>query len=272
MATFIVNDSVVGIAAQDDRRLPWAPRELPPAGTETLDEGHTRTVLPGEPGMIFPKFPEPVPGGSGGGETTWQNQWSDRMRFLRSWITEPLRVAAVVPSSASLARLITSEIGAAHSPILELGPGTGVFTKALLDRGLNQADLTLVEYGAEFVTVLRERFPQARILHQDASRLSTLDLFPGATAGAVVSGLGLLSMPPRAVIAILTSAFAFLRPLGAFYQFTYGPRCPVARPILDRLGLKAQRIGSTVSNLPPAAVYRISRRGSHRLGWRNLSP
>lgn len=47
MATFIVNGSVVGIAAQDDRRLPWAPRELPLAGTETLDEGHIRAVLPG---------------------------------------------------------------------------------------------------------------------------------------------------------------------------------------------------------------------------------
>ncbi|EWY40897.1 SAM-dependent methlyltransferase [Skermanella stibiiresistens SB22] len=222
--------------------------------------------------MTFPKLSRPVAGGCGGDATPWQEQWSDRARFIRSWITEPSRVAAVVPSSASLARLITSEIGAAQSPVLELGPGTGVFTKALLDRGLDQADLTLVEFGVEFVTVLRERFPRARILHQDASRLSALDLFPEAAAGAVVSGLGLLSMPPRTVIAILTSAFACLRPHGAFYQFTYGPRCPVARPILDRLGLKARRIGGTVSNLPPAAVYRISRRGPHRPGWRSPSP
>ena len=217
--------------------------------------------------MMLPKSAKPV-ADPRGGTTLPQALWSDRVRFFRSWITEPLRVAAVVPSSASLARLITSEIGAAQSPVLELGPGTGVFTKALLDRGLEQADLTLVEYGAEFVTILRERFPQARVLHRDASRISALDLFPDAAAGAVVSGLGLLSMPPRTVIAILTGAFACLRPRGAFYQFTYGPRCPVARPILDRLGLKAQRIGGTVSNLPPAAVYRISRRGPHRPGSR----
>ena len=50
-----------------------------------------------------------------------------------------------------------------------------------------------------------------------------------------------------------------MRPGGAFYQFTYGPRCPVPRPILDRLGLKATRIGGTVRNIPPAGVYRISR-------------
>jgi hypothetical protein len=57
----------------------------------------------------------------------------------------------------------------------------------------------------------------------------------------------------------MSGAFSYLRPGGAFYQFTYGPRCPVPRPILDRLGLQSAYIGGTVRNLPPAAVYRISR-------------
>ena len=51
-----------------------------------------------------------------------------------------------------------------------------------------------------------------------------------------------------------------MRPTGSFYQFTYGPRCPVPRPILDRLGLKATRVGGTIRNIPPASVYRITRR------------
>ncbi|TIT80529.1 MAG: phospholipid methyltransferase, partial [Mesorhizobium sp.] len=50
-----------------------------------------------------------------------------------------------------------------------------------------------------------------------------------------------------------------LKPGGAFYQFTYGPRCPVARPILEGLGLSATHIGRTMLNVPPAAVYRIVR-------------
>jgi phospholipid N-methyltransferase len=62
------------------------------------------------------------------------------------------------------------------------------------------------------------------------------------------------------VQAILTGAFFYLRPGGAFYQITYGPHCPVADVILDRLGLQATRIGQTFRNLPPASVYRISRR------------
>ena len=94
----------------------------------------------------------------------------------------------------------------------------------------------------------------------DASQLGNYDLFPGADVGAVVIGLPLLSMSPRKVMSILSGAFSHIRPTGSFYQFTYGPRCPVPRPILDRLGLKATRIGGTVRNIPPAAVYRISRR------------
>lgn len=187
--------------------------------------------------------------------------WSDRLRFARSWLADPLRVAAIAPSGASLARLITREIGPAQAPVLELGPGTGVFTRALLDRGMEQADLTLIEYGPDFAALLRTRFPQARVVEADAARLAGLDLFHDRRAGVVVSGLGLLSMRPRAVLAILSGAFACLRPAGAFYQFTYGPRCPVPRPILDRLGLKAVRIGGTLANLPPASVYRITRRG-----------
>ena len=185
--------------------------------------------------------------------------WSDHPRFFRSWLADPMRVAAIAPSSRSLARLITREIDPSRAPVLEQGPGTGVFTRALLDRGLREDDLTLIEYGAEFVAPLRARFPLARVLRADAARLSARELFPAATAGAVVSGLPLLSMPLRKVMAILMAAFACLRADDAFYQFTYGPRCPVRQPVLDRLGLEAHRIGGALFNLPPASVYRITR-------------
>jgi phosphatidylethanolamine/phosphatidyl-N-methylethanolamine N-methyltransferase len=186
--------------------------------------------------------------------------FSDFVHFFRSWISNPLRVASVTPSGESLARLITQEISAMDGPIIELGPGTGVFTRALMARGVAQSDLTLIEYGPEFVPGLQRRFPEARILQMDAAKLAQSHIFDGDEVGAVISGLPLLSMSPRKVTAILGGAFTYIRPGGAFYQFTYGPRCPVPRPILDRLGLKAVHIGHTVRNLPPAAVYRISRR------------
>lgn len=184
----------------------------------------------------------------------------DFLRFFRSWVSNPLRVAAVAPSGDSLARLITSEITALDGPVVELGPGTGVFTRALLAQGVPEDDLTLIEFGAEFLPGLRRRFPAARILQMDAALLGESGVFDGADAGAVVSGLPLLSMSPRKQEAILSGVFSILRTGGALYQFTYGPRCPVPKVILERLGLEAEHIGMTVRNLPPAAVYRIVRR------------
>lgn len=203
---------------------------------------------------------------------TAASECSDFFHFFRSWISDPLRVAAIAPSGESLARVMTQEILPSDGPVLELGAGTGVFTKALLARGVRESDLTLVEYGSDFMRVLQFRFPNARVLWMDASQLGQYDLFPDAPAGAVVSGLPLLSMSPRKVVSILAGAFSHIRPGGAFYQFTYGPRCPISRPILDRLGLKATRIGGTVLNLPPASVYRITRREPIEVTRRALSP
>ncbi|GBD50459.1 class I SAM-dependent methyltransferase [Methylopila sp. Yamaguchi] len=197
-------------------------------------------------------------------------QTFDAFTFLREWLAAPLRVGAVFPSGATLAKAMTAEIGPETGAVIELGPGTGVFTQALIDRGVPERQLALIEAGSEFAGLLDVRFPDARTLWMDASRLRGVELFGGDLAGAVVSGLPLLSMKPRKVIAILDGAFSHLKPGGAFYQFTYGPTCPVPRPILDRLGLKAVRVGRALANVPPASVYRIQRRSQRRLftGWR----
>lgn len=184
---------------------------------------------------------------------------SDFVQFFRSWVSNPRRVSAIAPSGERLARLMTREIAAENGPVLELGPGTGVFTRALLARGVSESDLTLIEFGAEFAEVLKGRFPQARVVQMDAAKLAQPGLFDDSPFGAVVSGLPLLSMPLLTVTSIVGGAFGVLRAGGAFYQFTYGPRCPVPQPILDRLDLTAVRVGGTVRNIPPASVYRISR-------------
>jgi phosphatidylethanolamine/phosphatidyl-N-methylethanolamine N-methyltransferase len=182
------------------------------------------------------------------------------LSFFLAWLANPLRVGAVSPSSPALADTITAEITPACAPIIELGPGTGVFTRSLLARGIPEDRLALIEYSADFARNLQRRFPCAQVLHMDATRLNDIELFDGERAGAVVSGLPLLLMPPKKVIAILAGAFEHLRADGAFYQFTYGPESPVSRAILDRLGLKATRVGRALANVPPATVYRIRRR------------
>jgi phosphatidylethanolamine/phosphatidyl-N-methylethanolamine N-methyltransferase len=185
---------------------------------------------------------------------------SDFVQFFRLWVNNPLQVSAIAPSGERLARLMTREIEALDEPVLELGPGTGVFTRALLARGVRERDLTLVEFGAGFASVLAGRFPEARVVQMDAGEIGGAGLFDDRTVGAVVSGLPLLSIPVAKVEDILAGAFRVLRTGGAFYQFTYGPRCPVHRSILADLELTAIRIGGTVRNLPPASVYRISRK------------
>jgi phosphatidylethanolamine/phosphatidyl-N-methylethanolamine N-methyltransferase len=188
------------------------------------------------------------------------SQPPDSLSFLRAWATAPGRVGAVAPSGSALASLITSEISAGSGPVIELGPGTGVFTQALLDRGVREEDLTLIEFTSEFAELLRSRFPKARVLQMDAGRLGSRHIFEGAPVGAVVSGLPLLNMGPRKIMMILNGAFGYVRPGGAFYQFTYGPRVPVPRTIMNRLGLEAKFVGRVLRNIPPAAVYRIKRR------------
>jgi phospholipid N-methyltransferase len=188
----------------------------------------------------------------------------DVLLFFRALACSPRSVGAIVPSGANLASLITSEIDAASGPVLELGPGTGVFTEALLERGVKESDLTLVEYGSDFMRLLQARFPSARVLWMDAAWMASYKLFE-QPLGAVVSGLPLLNFPAKKVTAILTAAFSNLRDSGAFYQFTYGMQCPVSKSHLDELGLQANCMGRVLLNVPPASVYRFTRKQPSRL-------
>jgi phosphatidylethanolamine/phosphatidyl-N-methylethanolamine N-methyltransferase len=189
---------------------------------------------------------------------------TDVLLFFRALAFNPRSVGAIAPSGTNLANLITSEISGASGPVLELGPGTGVFTEALLARGVRERDLTLIEYGSDFMRLLQARFPKARVLWMDAAWMSSHDLFE-EPLGAVVSGLPLLNFPPKKVCAILAAVFDNLRDGGSLYQFTYGVQCPIPKSLLDQLGLQADCMGRVLLNIPPASVYRISRSKSCKL-------
>ncbi len=127
----------------------------------------------------------------------------------------------------------------------------------------------LVEYAEGFVDNLRESFPMLRVVRGDARALRRARLLDSGRAGAVVSGLPLRAMTSSDVMRIVAGAFHHLHAEGAFFQFTYGLRCPVDARILDRLDLVATRVGSTLANLPPATVYRLERRRRERQGMAN---
>lgn len=194
--------------------------------------------------------------------------------FFRQWLKNPRGVAAISPSSQQLARQMMSELPRGARRVIELGGGTGVFTRALLGHGIAPADLLVLELNEELHQHLQRHFPQVHVACADARDLANVAIahgFHGETpADAIVSGLGLLSMPRQTQRDILGAAFDCLQPQGRFVQFTYGPANPVAREVIEDLGLNARRGSFTWWNVPPATVYVYSRRVSRAIKPRSM--
>lgn len=172
--------------------------------------------------------------------------------FLFQFLRKPRQVAALAPSSRALAEAMVEQVPQRARRIAELGPGTGVFTRCLIDHGIAEQDLTLFEINPRFADLLAHRFPRAVLHRLPAQELAGV---AGGPFDAVVSGLPLLSMTAAEQEAILDAAFARLAPDGAFIQFTYGPASPVRRGICGKLRLTFTRTRRIWANLPPATVY-----------------
>lgn len=180
--------------------------------------------------------------------------------FFQAWRKNPKAVGAVVPSGAALARAITRHIQPGAGPVLELGVGTGVFTRAMLARGVAQQDLILVERDLAMAEELRRQFPHAHIMTADACRLGRMhaqQVVEIPQLAAVVCGLPLLNMSSTQQLRIARSVFAALRPGQSLYLFTYGLRCPVRSGVRLRMGLQAERTDTVLANVPPAHVWRL---------------
>ena len=136
----------------------------------------------------------------------------DAARFLRSWAERPLQIGAVQPSGRALARTMASYVDPALSgPVIEIGPGTGPVTAALLRRGVAPERLVLLEFSPEFCALLRKRHPEAQVIEGDAYQISkTLAPLRLAPAAAVVSSLPLLTRPVAARLDLLRQCFALM--------------------------------------------------------------
>ena len=184
---------------------------------------------------------------------------ADEVRFLRTWIEKPLHVGAVTPSGRLLARTMARYVDANSSgPVVELGPGTGAITSALIDRGVDQKRLVLVEYNPGFCALLRDRYPHARVVQGDAYTLrDSLRNVLGSPASAVVSGLPLVTKPMQTRLKLIRDAFQALAPGAPFVQFTYS----VAPPIPKSLpGVSTEASERIWMKLPPARVW-VYRKG-----------
>jgi phosphatidylethanolamine/phosphatidyl-N-methylethanolamine N-methyltransferase len=183
----------------------------------------------------------------------------DEVRFIKSWLEKPLDIGAVTPSSKVLARTMAGYVDPdSDGPVIELGPGTGPVTEALVQQGVDPARLVLVEFNPMFCRLLRTRYPTATVVQGDAYRLRhMLGALLRVPAAAIVSGLPLVTKPIKTRLRLINEAFALMRPGAPFVQFTYAVMSPIPQSLQ---GVRAEASERIWLNLPPARVW-VYRKG-----------
>jgi len=178
----------------------------------------------------------------------------DEVRFIRSWIEKPLTTGAVTPSGRALARTMAGYVDpAVPGPVIELGPGTGPVTEALIAQGITPSRLVLVEFDPTFCLLLRKRYPEATVVQGDAYSLKRL--LTGLLqqpAAAVVSGLPLFNKPLKMRLRLLFEAFGLMSTGAPFVQFTYAAVPPIPRRLARVSTEPSERVWM---NIPPARVW-----------------
>jgi phosphatidylethanolamine/phosphatidyl-N-methylethanolamine N-methyltransferase len=178
----------------------------------------------------------------------------DEVHFLRSWMEKPLATGAVTPSGKPLARAMASFVDPdLDGKVIELGPGTGAVTAALVEQGVDPERLVLVEFNPSFCRLLRARYPEATVVQGDAYAIRRLaGSLIRRPAAAVVSSLPLFTKPMKFRLRLINDAFNLMHPGAPFIQFTYAVVPPIPRELEGATTECSERIWL---NLPPARVW-----------------
>lgn len=170
--------------------------------------------------------------------------------FLLGAFRNPKGVSALTPSSPSLARAIAGQVDAGREGlVVELGPGTGAVTAALLAGGIDPKRLLLIECEPQFVSVLHKLFPALDVRCGDALRWEHY-LAPSMQVSAVVSGLPILLLPPDVRRNLVSQSLSRQGAGGLFIQQSYGWQPPV--PAWGDIALAKKTVWS---NFPPAHIW-----------------
>lgn len=179
--------------------------------------------------------------------------------WFKNYLRHPLQLGALFPSSSYLGSLMISHIGSdLNGKLLELGPGTGSFTRAMVDKGIPEEKLVLIEQSKDFVNLLRNSFPKANVVCGDVKELTgILNELGIHQFDEIVSGIPLNAMSVSLRKKICREAFNLLRPGGSFVQVSYLPRCSVPADVVKSYSAKKIYCGISLRNLPPAFVWRL---------------
>ena len=171
--------------------------------------------------------------------------------LLRELIREPASIGAICSSSALLAKRMAAWIGPEQEGwVIELGGGTGAITSALLQHGVANDKLIVIEKSKILARHLCQRFPGIRIVHGDAADIAMI-VKGGMQVKAIVSGLPFRSLPVNAVKKITDSCARALGAEGRLIQFTYCSRTPSAWLATGLIQAASETVWL---NLPPARI------------------
>jgi len=181
-------------------------------------------------------------------------RFDEELRFFKGWMDKPRAVGAIVPTSGVTARKMASVVNPASGlPVLELGPGTGVITKAILQAGVKPENLWSMEYSEDFVRHLRTAYPGVNIIQGDAFDLdTTLGDRRDTVFDSVVSGVPLLNFPVERRVAYVEDLLDRIPPGRPIVQITYGPVSPVP---VGRGNYSVEHFDFILRNIPPSRLW-----------------
>jgi len=219
----------------------------------------------------------------------------EKLYFVRQLQHSYTSIGALIPTSPYAARAMASEANRRAGPraILEVGPGTGSITAAIVAGMGPQDRLVLCELNADFVAYLRRRLDtepefqrvrdQVTLLHMDVTQLDRSEQYD-----CIVSAIPFTNCPPDVIESILECYRAILKPDGVLTYIEYAYMRMVkerllsgearreladASAVLDRYIERYQfRRDLVYRNVPPAWVRHLRFESPPASAALNLAP
>jgi len=181
--------------------------------------------------------------------------------WFKNYLKNPLKLGAMLPSGEHLGLKMTEHFKHWNGGyVLELGPGIGSFTDAILQRGVSEDKLILIEQSLDFVLYLKSKYPLANIVHGNALDLKRHILALGVEkVESIVSGIPLVSIGRSLGTQICDNSFEVLQSSGSISQVTYFMVCPVPEKIILKHHATKKFSGIVIKNFPPAFVWIVSK-------------
>ncbi|MFO8023793.1 class I SAM-dependent methyltransferase [Thiohalophilus sp.] len=177
-----------------------------------------------------------------------------RQIFLQQFLKHPLQVGSIIPSSRFLERRIIEAAGADSARVIvELGPGTGGTTHALLNAMPSDARLLSIELNNFFHNVISQINDDRLIPHLGSACdihaiLAEYDL---GAPDAVISGIPFSTMSRDMGTRIIESVSSVLAPRGRFVAYQTRDRvATLCRPIMG-----SEQAEMEFFNIPPTRIY-----------------